>query len=51
MYIKRNSLLLFQQTMSERLQSHELFRGQPEEVIEITMDGVEKYIMTKLYKV
>ncbi|KAJ7360252.1 Rab5 GDP/GTP exchange factor [Desmophyllum pertusum] len=37
--------------MSEHLQSHQLFQNQPQEVIDRTLDGVEKYIMTKLYRV
>ena len=37
--------------MSEHLQSHQLFQNQPQEVIDRTLDGVEKHIMTKLYRV
>ena len=47
----QNILSLFVQAMAERLQSHVLFRGQPQEVLDRTLDGVEKYIMTKLYRV
>ena len=41
----------FYGAMSEHLQCHPLFQNQPLEVIDRTLDGVEKYIMTKLYKV
>lgn len=41
----------FYGAMSEHLQSHQLFQNQPQEGIDRTLDGVEKYIMTKLYKV
>lgn len=41
----------FYGAMSEHLQSHPLFQNQPQEVIDRTLDGVEKYIMTKLYRV
>lgn len=41
----------FYGAMSEHLQSHQLFQNQPQEVIDRTLDGVEKYIMTKLYRV
>lgn len=41
----------FYGAMSEHLQSHQLFQNQPQEVIDRTLDGVEKHIMTKLYRV
>jgi len=41
----------FYGAMSEHLQSHPLFQNQPQEVIDRTLDGVEKHIMTKLYRV
>lgn len=41
----------FYGAMAEHLQSHPLFQNQPQEVIDRTLDGVEKYIMTKLYSV
>lgn len=37
--------------MSEHLQSHPLFQNQPPEEIDRTLDGVEKHIMTKLYRI
>ncbi|KAM7427072.1 Rab5 GDP/GTP exchange factor [Porites harrisoni] len=41
----------FYGAMSEHLQSHPLFQNQPPEAIDRTLDGVEKHIMTKLYRV
>lgn len=41
----------FYGAMSEHLQSHPLFQNQPQEMIDGTLNGVEKYIMTKLYRV
>lgn len=41
----------FYGAMAEHLQSHPLFQSQPQEGIDRTLDGVEKYIMTKLYSV
>lgn len=41
----------FYGAMSEHLQSHPLFQNQPPEEIDRTLDGVEKHIMTKLYRI
>lgn len=40
----------FYGAMAEHLQVHPLFQNQPQEVIDKTLDGVEKYVMTKLYR-
>ncbi|XP_001635384.2 rab5 GDP/GTP exchange factor isoform X2 [Nematostella vectensis] len=41
----------FYVAIAERLQSHVLFKGQPQEILDRTLDNIEKYIMTKLYRV
>ena len=38
------------QAMADRLESHVVFRGQPQEILDSTLNNIEKYIMTRLYK-
>uniref|UniRef100_UPI00358EE461 rab5 GDP/GTP exchange factor n=1 Tax=Myxine glutinosa TaxID=7769 RepID=UPI00358EE461 len=40
----------FYQNLADRLQSHSVFRGSLPEQVEKTMDNVEKFILTRLYK-
>jgi hypothetical protein len=36
--------------MENRLESHPVFRGTTEAQLQTALDGVEKYVMTKIYK-
>ncbi|XP_064612539.1 rab5 GDP/GTP exchange factor-like [Liolophura sinensis] len=40
----------FYQSMAERMQTHSLFKGSAQETVEILMDYMEKFIMTRLYR-
>ncbi|KAK3742898.1 hypothetical protein QZH41_018928 [Actinostola sp. cb2023] len=40
----------FYGAMADRLESHIVFKGQPQEVLDSTLNNIEKYIMTRLYK-
>ncbi|CAB4022462.1 rab5 GDP GTP exchange factor-like [Paramuricea clavata] len=37
--------------MEERLESHSVFRGTTSAQLQTALDGVEKYVMTKIYKI
>lgn len=36
--------------MEERLESHTVFKGTTPAQLQTALDGVEKYVMTKIYK-
>ncbi|KXJ19689.1 rab5 GDP/GTP exchange factor [Exaiptasia diaphana] len=41
----------FYGAMADRLESHLIFKDQPQEVLDSTLSNIEKYIMTRLYKI
>jgi hypothetical protein len=36
--------------MEDRLEKHSIFKGTTQAQLQTALDGVEKYVMTKIYK-